>query len=292
MTQQLHKSAIEAQVVRRRQAVCLRIAHLEEANAKEKALKDKKQDKDYIEDNTREIKELTRQQDEINDKRRELLEAEEEWKKTFTENFGGVLDYASIADEWVDAWIQAFEESGSGLESLEDKFDDFMKNLIKKQVVYKGASEIMKGLMTVVNNAIGDDGDITDNEWSQIMEESEDTLGDLDDFLTEYSERLQALGISLQSKDGSLSGLQKGIQGITEDQADILAAYWSQVRTDVSAIRYKFEEYTSKMFSEGVNPIVEAIKTQTSIVTSIKETLSNAISDSESTAIRVKVLNM
>ena len=268
-----------------------RIAHLQSANAAEQELKDKKQDKDYIENNNREIKELQRQQDEINDKRRELLEAEKEWEMAFAESFGGTYDYATIADEWVDAWLQAFKESGNGLEALEDKFDDFMTNLIKKQVVYKGASKIMENLMSVINDAIGDNGVITESEWSQIMQESENTFVDLDNFLTRYSDMLHRIGIDLQSKEGTISGLQKGIQGITEDQADVLSSYWNTVRFDVSAIRRMFENYVSSDAETYESPMLLQLKSISNQVNLIHELLSSAIGNNiTSNAINVRIL--
>lgn len=270
-----------------------RIEHLEAANAAEKELKDNKQDKDYIENNNREIAELIRQQDEIADKRKELLDAEKEWELTFMESFGGTQDYASIADEWVDAWIQAFEESGDGLEALEGKFDDFIKNLMKKQVVYKGASKIMEGLMTVVNDAIGEDGNITQSEWEKILKESEETYGDLDSFLKNYVEMLEGAGISLSDNETTLSGLQKGIQGITEDQAEILSAYWNAVRLDVSAIRRAFESYISAQSGTYVNPMLEPLKSIKDNTTNIYKLLDSVVGESSSGAggVRVYVKN-
>ena len=270
-----------------------RISHLQSANAAEQELKDSKQDKEYIENNNREINELIRQQDEINDNRRELLEAEKEWEQAFNESFGGTYDYATIADEWVDAWLQAFKESGNGLEALEDKFDDFMTNLIKKQVVYKGASKIMENLMSVINDAIGDSGVITESEWSQIMQESENTFEDLDNFLTRYSDMLHRIGIDLQSKEGTISGLQKGIQGITEDQADVLSSYWNTVRFDVSAIRRMFENYVSAEDETYTSPMISYLSSISKQTNSILKLLDNAVGNNiASNAINVRVLEM
>ena len=270
-----------------------RIAQLEASNAAEQQLKDKKQDKDYIENNNREIAELINQQDELNDKKLELLEAEREWQEAFVDSFGGTYDYASIAEEWVDAWMQAFEESGNGLDALEDKFDDFIKNMIKKQVVYKGASKIMEGLMNVVNDAIGEDGDITQSEWAKILKESEETYSDLDNFLKNYVEMLEGAGISLSDSETTLSGLQKGIQGITEDQAEILSAYWNSVRLDVSAIRRAFESYISAQSGTYVNPMLEPLKSIKDNTANIHKLLDSVVGESASGAggVRVYVKN-
>jgi hypothetical protein len=93
--------------------------------------------------------------------------------------------------------------------------------------------------------------------------------------------------------ESELSGLSKGIQGISETQADILAAYWNAVRFDVSAIRQRFDDFMAMQgYGEEVNPVENHLKTISLNTTAMLHLLEDARGDSEANAIRVKVLNM
>lgn len=46
----------------------------------------------------------------------------------------GILDDGlSAADAFVDAWLEAFQETGDGLKGLEDNFNEMLLNLVKRQ---------------------------------------------------------------------------------------------------------------------------------------------------------------
>ncbi len=277
------KKSMEQNMDAQSKSIDEQIAALESANAiaqDDKKISDEEQA--AIDDRNEQIKELKKQQ-------AELKESQEELDKQFVETLGGSYDYAGVAEQFLDAWLTAFDETGDGMKGLEDSFDDFWKSVLKKQVVYGGASNITKEYLDKINDALGDDG-IIDKEEKGLIEDAESRVKNkLDEF---YKWANAEYGLASLNGEGELSGLQKGIQGITEDQADILAAYWNAVRFDVSAIRQKFDDYTSKMLDNDANPMVVAIKAQTAIVSTIQELLTSSLSDAEATAIRVKVLNM
>lgn len=225
------------------------IAALEEANRQEAELK--KPDQAAIDSRNQQIEELQKQQE-------ELIKQEEEMNKAFVEKLGGTYDYAGVAEQFLDAWMNAFEETGDGLSGLDDSFDDFWKNILKKQVIYNGASKIMEKYINSINSAL-DDGLISDAEMSTMDSLEKETKENLDNFYKRMNEKYD---LSTLSTDAELSGLQKGIQGITEDQADILSAYWNAVRFDVSVIRQKFEAYVDMQGGSGDNnPIATQLKT-------------------------------
>jgi hypothetical protein len=96
--------------------------------------------------------------------------------------------------------------------------------------------------------------------------------------------------------EGELSGLQAGIQGITEEQAGILEAYWNAVRMDVSAVRFRFEDYANKMLSndDKANPMFSQLKTiasHTSAINTILESVAKNSADDGSLGIRVYMNN-
>ena len=84
--------------------------------------------------------------------------------------------------------------------------------------------------------------------------------GDLDNYLKEFYEKFGSLFTGVD--DSGLSGLQRGIQGITESQADILASYLNSIRFYVSennSILSKYLDYQSET-NEIKNPMLEELK--------------------------------
>ena len=244
-------------------------AQIDAIEAQKAAEEDKKKtDNAAIEEYDKQIKELQEQQKEL--------------QKQFVETMGGSYDYTGAAEQFLDAWLTAFEETGDGMKGLEDSFDDFWKSVLKKQVVYGGASEIMKNYMDKINEVLSN-GELTDKEISDIEAKEEETKNKLNNF---YKWANEKYGLAdFDSEADTLSGLQAGIQGITEEQADILEAYWNAVRFSAASIDAKMDisiEAIKKILlnteSESENPIVANLKS-IAVTTSYMHDLLLSITD-------------
>lgn len=215
--------------------------------------------------------------DAIKDYEDQLAELEEQRKELYEEtleSLGGVVDIRSATREFVDAWYDAFKETGNGLEGLKENFTDFFANVVAEQAVMTGAGKIMQPLFDEINESLEGDFKITDQEYANIDAKQAEQLKKLDTFLTEYYEKY---GNILTSGD-QLSGLQKGIQGITEEQADILAAYWSSVRFFVANIDTTLTNLANHIFGQANaqdNPVVGQLKLIASNTTAINDLLNS-----------------
>lgn len=242
--------------------------------ANEEAKKDT--DAERIEEWTEEIEELQEQQKEL--------------QRSMVEDLGGDYDYRGLAEEFLNAWLNAYNEVGGGLKALEDEFDEFYKNLVVKQVVNKGASGIMKSLLDEVNTAL-EDGELSDVDLEDIEDGIKDTTNKLHRFFQTMLEEFPELKEQLNK--GSLSGLSEGISGITEDQADILASYWNSVRGYTASIDEKMDrliELQSNVGSgTGSNPILEELKLHTNLLDSIDTRLASVIKTEGSVGYHVRV---
>ena len=115
--------------------------------------------------------------------------------------------------------------------------------------------------------------------------------GDINSVLTAIN---NSTGAFNATNDSELSGLQKGIQGITENQADILAAYWNNVRFDVSDIRQRFEQYLNNNLlnnDDKTNPMLYKLQSILETTNSIY-TLLGQVSNDNDTAFKVEVVKM
>lgn len=218
-------------------------------------------------------------QRQIEDYRKQLKELEDERINQLGGIAGGDA-VKSASENFVNAWIEAFKETGDGLSGLEEQFDEVFMNLIKKQVLGRGVDKMLEGLYAKLNGML-DDGAMDAQEYDEFNKQWNTLSPQINEFLTKM---VNDLGIAddITKKTGELSGLQEGIQGITEDQADILAAYWSSVRFIVSNIEQKFTEYAKQMLGgdANANPILGELKEHTKILTDIDEKLGSIIGHS------------
>lgn len=241
---------------------------LEEANSK--AEKMKKKDKEGIESREDEIRELEKKKAELD---RELKE-----------DLGMEYDLGAAAERFVDAWASAFQETGDGITGLDEEFDSFFDNLVRKSITSKAITKILEPLHKKLNESLTGDYTITDAELANLKAISETAKGQMNAVLKNAEDLYGAFsGI----EEGTLCGLQAGIQGITEDQADILAAYWNQVRFDVTTIKQWLTDYDSSVISQ---PIVNSLNSVLEQVTMMQGIMSSVSNPESGTAFSVRLV--
>jgi hypothetical protein len=180
----------------------------------------KKTDKEKIKEWREEIEKLEEQQAELEKERVRAVGG-----------FGGDEDYKDASTAFVEAWLDAFQETGNGLNGLKGKFKEFFVDTVKKQLLGKGVESVMSGFYEEWNEMLGD-GEWDDKDAAKASSLMDEYSVRLNDFLTSAT---SALGIADElSGKGELGTLQKGIQGVTEDTADILASYINSIRFSVS----------------------------------------------------------
>lgn len=167
-------------------------------------------------------------QQNIEDLQEQIKELEEQAFEKATD--GIVSNVLDASKSFTDAWLEAFKETGNGLSGLEENFTEAMQTMLKQQasmlITSKWVEKWKKQLEKFVN---ADDMELTVIEAQRWADSVRESLPSLNEALKNYFDAMKHAGIDLTS-DKNLSGLQTSIQGITEEQADILAAYWNSVR--------------------------------------------------------------
>lgn len=261
------------------------IANLEEQIQRTERMieleKDKKNTDDEVVEKLRAEKaELDKAKKELNE---QMLEA--------SGGFGSDENVKSAAEAFVDAWLQAYKETGDGLEALNERFDEYYEDFIKKQLLLQGTSKYLDVFFNKFDAEIAGIGKTTDAATvaKNIGELWKNTSGDLDAFLSGLAE---ALNIAETLGDYELSGLQEGISGITEEQADILAAYWSSVSLYTYDTNQKVNEIATKLFSSEIdkNPMLSYLKTIAQQTTAIRELFDDMLAQNTSKFVKVKMI--
>ena len=162
-----------------------------------------------------------------------LTEQWDELKQSLIEGVGGVSkdNYRSQTREFVDAWVSAFKETGNGLQGLRDNFKEFFDNIIAEQAALRVTEKFLAPFYDSLNTALDD--------LSLSVEESKSLREEADKIMPELSKALELIWSELGGSRGEVGGdglsrLQKGIQGITEDTAQVIESYLNSIRGYVS----------------------------------------------------------
>lgn len=259
-------------------------AHLE-AMIKAESSK-KKKDKDKIEEYRKQIKE--------NEKA--IKEAEE----SLTEQLGGFgskSNYKSAAEAFAQAWVDAFGEGSDALDALNNKFNEYVKNLIVKQATTRLVGKMIEPILKAVDEAVsegsegGNNGlEVTKSELQKII----DMWGQVGPVLDENLKNLMdAMGYK-PGLNSNLSALQQGIQAVTENTAQALESLLNSMRyylatqqADVRIIRDTLIERLgvsvgAVLQDANNNPVLVELRLQTILLTDIRDTLSSCVKSGHS----------
>ena len=259
-------------------------AHLE-AMIKAESSK-KKKDKDKIAEYQKQIKE--------NEKA--IKEAEE----SLTEQLGGFgskSNYKSAAEAFAQAWVDAFGEGSDALDALNNKFNEYIKNLIVKQATTRLVGKMIEPILKAVDEAVseGSEGgnkglEVTKSELQKII----DMWGQVGPVLDENLKSLMdAMGYKL-GLNSNLSALQQGIQAVTENTAQTLESlldsmryYLATQQADVRIIRDTLIERLGASVGAVLqdannNPVLVELRLQTTLLTDIRDTLSSCVKSGHS----------
>lgn len=259
-------------------------AHLE-AMIKAESSK-KKKDKEKIEEYRKQIKE--------NEKA--IKEAEE----SLTEQLGGFgskSNYKSAAEAFAQAWVDAFKEGSDTLDALNDKFNEYIKNLIVKQAAMRLVSKMLEPVFKAIDDAVAEGSEGGNNGLEATKSELQkaiDIWGQISPVLDENLKRLMdAMGYK-PGLNSNLSALQQGIQAVTENTAQALESLLNSMRfylatqqADVRIIRDTLIERLGASVGAVLqdannNPVLVELRLQTTLLTDIRDTLSSCVKSGHS----------
>ena len=227
----------------------------------------KKTDKDKIEEWRDEIASL---QDEI---------AENNKKIVSTATDGILDDVLSASKSFTDAWLEAFQETGEGLTGLESEFKDMMQNLVKQQasmiITQQYVNAWKKSLEQFINP---EDLELTTEEAKRWVSTVTNSLPQLNQALENYFNAMQQAGVDLsgESSGDKMSGLQRGIESLSEATGEILASYLNSIRFFVSEQNSILSNIANSLGATNTNnPMLNELKIHTELIRSIRDGLSS-----------------
>lgn len=219
----------------------------------------------------------------------------EEAEQSLTEQLGGFgtkANYKSAAEEFAKTWIDAYNEGGDALEALNDKFDEYIQNLIVKQATQRIVGKMLEPLFKKIDNAVEKGSDGGNNRLNLVKAELDDIMTTGKDKLKGVSDMLKSFvdGLGYKPKGSSnISALQQGIQSVTESTAQALESILNSLRyyvatqqADVRIIRDTLLEKLGNSISAitqdtSSSPVLIELRLQTTILTDIRDTLASCV---------------
>lgn len=217
------------------------------------------------------------------------LDAIKELEEKFIADLGGFGSDANVksaAQEFADAWLEAYMETGDGLDALSDKWDEYIQNVVAKQLMLKGTEKYLKPVMDMLDGML-QDSVFTPKEAEEIQNKIDQVIPQLNEF---WKAIAGSFDLGAADEGDTMSGLSKSISGITEETADALAAITESIRyfsADSNAVLKQI--YNAIALPNVENPFLMELKQQTSLLTSINSLFSSVIKTS---AGKGKVLRM
>lgn len=228
----------------------------------------KEKDKDAIRDANDEIRDLEKE-------RAELMQQ-------FYEDWGSISNTGikDQAEEWVSIWLDAFKETGDGLDALMDNWDEFFENLVIKQAASAIVSARLKKYIDMINAAL--ESETPGLSLAQVLMNIKDQFkGEMEGLNEDLKLFFESLGFTGGQGDLLLSDLQKGISNITEPQAAAIEAYLNSMRFAVfeqNNILYQMLDAIQAQYATSTdNPVLNELKGIRALVSSIDNRLSKVI---------------
>ena len=220
------------------------------------------------------IKDMEKSIDDLQSQNADLL------KNMFSEATDGILDSVKdAARDFTDAWFDAFKETGDGMKGLEDTFNEMIANMIKQQISMSVVSPYLERWKNQLEGYIDPKkGDLTlsIDEANKFAETVKNEMPYLNESLENAFRPIADL-VNLYGDAGDLTGLQKGIQGITETQAEEISAYLNSIRFFISQQNDTLLNLAQRVLSvnDAENPIVAQLRIIATQTTAINELLNS-----------------
>ena len=174
------------------------------------------------------------------------------------------INVRSWAEDIGSALIDAFAKGEDAAKAFDDAVADIMRDVVKNMAIKNILEKQFEGMRTYMfgedgmSGAFGKDFYLDESEAAGLKKYF-DTIKNVSipaikNFFDGVNDAMDGL---LNETESAKSGLSVGIQGITEDTADLLASYVNAIRADVSVSRMNWDKLLDTALPQ-MNVIAEA----------------------------------
>lgn len=215
----------------------------------QRAIARNQMDKDAADPNSEVSKNIKQLKEQLDD----LEEQEAERQASYIQKWGGLGDAESrmsFVEDMTQAWLDSFKETGDGLSGLEEQWNEYFDNIALKQLTLRTKKKAMDDYMNLIDKFVSEQSlggeELTREELDKLNKYKEILFQSYNEEMKKYAE---LLGIKGGQDTGTLSALAKGVQSITESQAEVIESYLNSIRMFVASSNGEAKEQTKYMRS-------------------------------------------
>lgn len=178
------------------------------------------------------IEEYKQQMAEIAGQMKEIIDS------TVEDIFGGSA--TDLASRLGDALVNAFRNGEDAAEAWHNTVEDMISDIVKKLLISKLLEEPIAALMTKYTKKWFEvdekAGKVSIATIDQMLEDAQGIQDGLNSLYPQIAEAMKAIydQMDLTAKETTPDSLQQGIEGVTEETANILAGYLNAIRQEQS----------------------------------------------------------
>jgi len=179
------------------------------------------------------------------------------------------IDIKGWASQLGDALFEAWQKGEDGAEAFRNKANEIIASVANKWLTQKIIEPAMEKMMTDMVGKDGQGGWLGENNnmtQSDIVNNLSKDLYDVESSVDTYNKAVEALdeaykkkyGKSLKDAANGSSSTANSISGVTEQEANIIAAYMDAIRQDTYNNRMNIQKIVESGLKITENPMMQA----------------------------------
>ncbi len=153
---------------------------------------------------------------------REVADQIEDMQTQLSEFFSGT-DLTSAAEDFANAWIEAYKEFGSTTDAMSEKFNDMIQSMINRSLAAKIMQEMLQPIFDQID-AMSKDGLLATDEIAAIAALAQERIPLINDAMTNLMTSLAAAGLDVRTSTEGFKGISRNIANASEESILGLAA--------------------------------------------------------------------